>query len=85
MSNNYKVIKPKKLLVKHLVVVKQIIGSIDVVIIPRTGCRDSCKDYSLPLEAGYTLLFPAELWNFLYIPSDQGDSVTFIREYELSI
>lgn len=85
MSNSYKVIKPKKLLVKHLVVVKQIIGSIDVLIAPKTSCKDSCKDFLLQLAAGYTIVFSGELWDFFYIPSGLGDAVTFLREYELNV
>lgn len=85
MSNSYKVTKPKKLLVKHLVVVKQIIGTIDVLIAPKMSCRDDCKDYLLQLDSGQTIVFSGELWEFSYIPADQGDAVTFIREYELNV
>lgn len=85
MSNNYKVMKPKRLLVKHLVVGKQIVGTIDVLIAPRAGCKDICKDHLLQLDVGYTIVFSAENWEFSYIPTGQGDSVTFLREYELNI
>lgn len=82
MSNGYKVAKPKKLLVEHLVVVKQMIGSIDVFIAPKSGCKESCNDFLLRLEVGYTIVFSAELWDFLYLPSSEGEAVTFLREYE---
>lgn len=83
ISSNYKVTKPKKLLVKHLVVVTQIFGSIDVLIAPKNGCKDDCNDFLLPLEPGYTIVFSAELWDFFYFPSDEGEAFTLLREYEL--
>lgn len=84
MSNRYLVKKPRKLLLKNLVVVKQIVGSIDVLIEPRTGCKD-CKDFFMQLHVGRTLVFSAEYWNFYYVPSDNGISVTFLREYEVNM
>lgn len=75
--------KPKKLLVKHLVVVKQIIGSTDVFVTPKSGCKDNCNDFLLQLDVGHTIIFSAELWDFSYFPSGQAEAVTFLREYEL--
>lgn len=85
LSSSYNVTKPKKLLVKHLVVVKQIIGTIDVFIAPKSGCTDNCKDFFLRLEVGNTIVFSAEFWDFLYRPSSQGEASSFVREYELHI
>lgn len=85
ISSSYKVAKPKKLLVKNLVVVKQIIGSTDVFITPKSVCKDNCNDFLLQLKVGYTIVFSAELWDILYIPNSQGEAVTFLREYELNI
>lgn len=83
LSDGYKVSKPKKLLAKHLVAVKQIVGSIDVIVAPRSGCSESCNEFRLPLNVGDILLFSADVWDFLYVPSGDGEAFTFIREYEL--
>lgn len=85
ISNSYNVTKPKKLLVKHLVVAKQIVGSIDVFIVPKSDCKENCKELFVQLDAGYTIVFSAEYWDFLYLPSGQGEAVTLLREYELHI
>lgn len=85
VSNSYKTSKPKKLLVKHLVVVKQIVGSLDVVIAPKTECKDFCIDFELHLEVGDSVVFSAELWDFSYFPSRDGEAATSLREYELQI
>ncbi|KAG4069667.1 hypothetical protein HA402_014690 [Bradysia odoriphaga] len=82
-SSSYKTSKPKKLLVKHLVVVKQIIGSIDVLIAPKVECKEFCNDFELHLEVGDSVVFSAEFWDFSYYPSADGEAVTSIREYEL--
>ncbi|KAJ6636195.1 hypothetical protein Bhyg_14783 [Pseudolycoriella hygida] len=85
MSKGYNVTKPKKLLLKHLVVVKPIIGSIDVFLEPRSECKESCIDFLLHLQVGCTMVFPAEHWDFFYVLSGQEEAVTFVREYELHL
>ncbi|XP_037050322.1 uncharacterized protein LOC119084447 [Bradysia coprophila] len=85
ISSIYKTSKPKKLLVKHLVVVKQIIGSTYVLIAPKVECKEFCSDFEFHLEVGDSFVFSAELWDFSYYPSAEGEAVTSIREYELQI
>lgn len=80
MSQNYKFDEPKTLSLLNLVIVRQLIGVLEIVLEAKDECNEVCNKHHVELEEGEALVYFSKLWNFKYLPSDRDLSVTVITE-----
>lgn len=80
MSEEYDVNVPRRLSVEDLVQFIQLEGELVVQLVAKGVCYSICGDHELILVAGQTLVFMADLWEFMYIPANSDKSVSFVTE-----
>lgn len=85
MSNQYKLLNEKRLPVKDLVFVFQLKGNLMGQLVVQKKCKFYCANQNFRLNAGETLIFNAEMWDFFYHnitlePYSESLAVTFIQE-----
>lgn len=79
ISKNYKS-NDKRLYLNGLILVMQLTGKLDFILVPRRDCLESCDEHAITLDSGESLVFTTDLWNLVYYPSDGEMSVTVITE-----
>lgn len=85
LSNQYNILNEKGLPVKDLVFVFQLKGMLAGRLAIHKKCEVFCANQDFQLNAGETLIFNAEMWDFFYndiISNSHTESlaVTFIQE-----
>lgn len=87
LSQQFDMMKMKNLLVRDLVVVLQLKGTIAGELVIQKECSAICSDVIFQLTEGEALIFNSRMWKFFYQPivSAQGDqAITFIQEIEIN-
>lgn len=89
LTNHYEMLFERQIPVKDLVVVSQLQGQISGRLAVRKECQSFCENHEFQLNAGETLLFNAEMWNFYYhnikiIDSQIKSTITFIEEIHIN-
>lgn len=79
ISKNYKS-NFKRVYLNGLILVMQLTGELDFILIPKRNCVESCEEHVITLISGESLVFTTDLWNLVYYPSDGGISITVISE-----
>lgn len=79
ISKNYKS-NFKRIYLNGLILVMQLTGQLDFILIPKGNCVESCEEHVITLFSGESLVFTTDLWNLVYYPSDGDISVTVISE-----
>lgn len=86
VARNYTSNRKVPLLLEGLTFVRQIEGSTEMQLFPKSDCDNVCPEVpSIHLEEGEGLLFFSDLWDFAYSPTTAKDtsSTSFITETEM--
>lgn len=89
LSNHYKMLNEMHVPVNDLVFAFQLSGEISGRLVVKTKCGDFCANQEFQLNAGESMLFNAEMWNFFYYNANIFDSqaeltITFIQEIHIN-
>lgn len=83
MSDQYRSATPKSVLVKGIVMVTQLSGTIEIIVEPKEEkCEVHCQMFEVTLNAGDIFVFSSDVWTFSYWPDSDGYSITFIAEFQ---
>lgn len=85
ISNQYNILNEKHLPVKDLVFVFQLKGKLTGRLVVQKKCEVFCANQDFQLNAGETLIFNADMWDFFYYDITSNShpeslAVTFIQE-----
>lgn len=85
ISKQYKIMDEMRLLLKDLVFVFQLKGKLTGRLFVQEQCKFFCDNQDFQLNAGETLIFNAEMWDFYYHNNNsqlhaESLAVTFIQE-----
>ncbi|XP_031634291.1 uncharacterized protein LOC116347716 [Contarinia nasturtii] len=86
LSKHYNISTEKHLPVKDLVIVLQMSGTLSGRLTVRRDCKEICSDQMLKLNAGESLVFNAQMWDFYYIHninSHANLTITTIHEIQI--
>ncbi|KAK6181567.1 hypothetical protein SNE40_009395 [Patella caerulea] len=76
ISKNYTAKKPKPILVDGpMVILMQMVGTVDVVLFPDKVCEDVCPELRETLHGGEILLVNDFLWIIDYYPNGESESI----------
>lgn len=80
-NNNYNATNYKQIaLIEKITVVGQLFGSMNIRLIPRKNCENSCPFFDIGLRARELLVFTS-LWDLEYRPAEKGENMAVIIEY----
>lgn len=83
ISQEYKAINWKRILLEDLVIAHQISGAQSVSLTARDSqCTLECRQFEFVLSKGDALVFSANEWALFYEPSDDRTAIMVIREYQ---
>uniref|UniRef100_A0A336K1B6 CSON006020 protein n=1 Tax=Culicoides sonorensis TaxID=179676 RepID=A0A336K1B6_CULSO len=83
MSQNYIHDRPKELSLLNMVIIEQLLGTLQITLEAKDLCLDVCGSHFIQINAGESLVFMSKLWKFKYVPSDNSLSVTVVTETHL--
>lgn len=86
LSQHYEISTEKRLPVKDLVIVFQLSGTLTGRLGVHSDCKEFCSDQTFKLNAGESLVFNAQMWDFYYIHniySHANLTITKIQEIQL--
>jgi hypothetical protein len=69
-----------------LIIVTQLKGTLRVTLKPKEACKELCRELSLSLFDGESLVFLSNLWTFSYeyLADNESFSLTFITETDFN-
>lgn len=80
LSQNYNHHEYKHLSLLNMVIVQQLIGTLDITIEAKDACYDVCGSHHIQIFEGEALVLMSRLWNFKYLPSSKDLSVSVMTE-----